>query len=90
VAGGLELPGTLHVPPGATGIEVLTHGSGSSRLSPRNVAVGSTLNAGGEATLARDQGPVGELEPVTRAHEESIKARDVGRTGPLGPSRSPT
>jgi putative phosphoribosyl transferase len=53
-AGGLELPGTLHVPPGATGIVLFAHGSGSSRLSPRNVAVGSTLNAGGLATLLFD------------------------------------
>jgi putative phosphoribosyl transferase len=51
---GLELPGTLHVPPGAGGIVLFAHGSGSSRLSPRNVSVGRTLNTGRLATLLFD------------------------------------
>jgi alpha-beta hydrolase superfamily lysophospholipase len=51
---GLELPGTLSVPVGATGIVVFAHGSGSSRLSPRNIAVAEVLNQAGLATLLFD------------------------------------
>src|SRR6266545_4599002 len=38
-SGRSSLPGELTVPSGAVGIVVFAHGSGSSRLSPRNVAV---------------------------------------------------
>ena len=36
------------------GIVLFAHGSGSSRLSPRNIAVADTLNAHGFATLLLD------------------------------------
>ncbi len=42
-----QLPAILHVPPGARGIVVFAHGSGSSRLSPRNQFVAATLRQGG-------------------------------------------
>ncbi|MHC4413799.1 MAG: dienelactone hydrolase family protein [Planctomycetota bacterium] len=42
-AHGLSLPGTLAVPPGCVGVVVFAHGSGSSRLSARNVAVARAL-----------------------------------------------
>jgi putative phosphoribosyl transferase len=51
---GLDLPGTLRTPPGATGIVLFAHGSGSSRLSPRNQAVADALHARGIATLLFD------------------------------------
>ncbi len=48
------LPGTLTIPVGATALVVFAHGSGSSRLSPRNKAVARALNHGGIATLLLD------------------------------------
>jgi len=50
----MELPGTLRVPEGANAIVVSAHGSGSSRLSPRNVAVANALNEQRMATLLFD------------------------------------
>jgi pimeloyl-ACP methyl ester carboxylesterase len=44
----------LQVPKGAYAIVAFAHGSGSSRLSPRNVAVASALGARGIATLLFD------------------------------------
>jgi putative phosphoribosyl transferase len=51
---GLELPGTLRIPSPCAGSVVFAHGSGSSRLSPRNRAVASYLVARGCATLLFD------------------------------------
>lgn len=51
---GLELPGLLSIPPDAQGIVVFAHGSGSSRLSPRNNSVAALLNQRGLATLLFD------------------------------------
>ncbi len=50
----LGLAGTLNVPKSALGLVVFAHGSGSSRLSPRNTAVAKALNARGFATLLFD------------------------------------
>lgn len=50
----LGLVGDLCVPAEPRGIVLFAHGSGSSRLSPRNVAVADTLNAHGFATLLFD------------------------------------
>ena len=50
----LDLPGTLHIPRDPFGLVVFAHGSGSSRLSPRNVAVADALNRRGLATLLFD------------------------------------
>ncbi|GAB3009566.1 dienelactone hydrolase family protein [Amycolatopsis acidiphila] len=41
--GGESLPGDLTIPADAVGIIVFAHGSGSSRHSPRNIAVARTL-----------------------------------------------
>ena len=49
-----ELAGDLRVPPDPRGIILFAHGSGSSRLSPRNMAVADALNAKGFATLLLD------------------------------------
>ncbi|MFI4974941.1 MAG: erythromycin esterase family protein [Caulobacterales bacterium] len=49
-----ELVGDLHVPVEATGVVLFAHGSGSSRLSPRNRAVAADLNRRGFATLLFD------------------------------------
>jgi len=51
---GVELPGDLAVPDGATGVVLFAHGSGSSRHSPRNRQVAQHLNDEGLATLLLD------------------------------------
>ena len=51
---GVSLNGELSVPEQPRGVVVFAHGSGSSRLSPRNRAVARALQAGGYATLLFD------------------------------------
>jgi putative phosphoribosyl transferase len=46
--------GNLHVPPGARGLVIFAHGSGSSRLSPRNRYVAEVLERAQLATLLID------------------------------------
>jgi dienelactone hydrolase len=53
-AGGVELEGDLVVPPGARGVVLFAHGSGSSRKSPRNRQVARVLQSAGLATLLID------------------------------------
>jgi dienelactone hydrolase len=50
----VSLPGIFEKPADARGLVVFAHGSGSSRLSPRNASVAAHLNAGGLATLLFD------------------------------------
>ncbi len=51
---GVVLAGDLTVPPKPRGLVIFAHGSGSSRLSPRNREVAATLNEAGLATLLFD------------------------------------
>lgn len=53
-AGNVELEATLTVPDGAKSIVIFSHGSGSSRFSPRNNFVAHYLNDHGMATLLTD------------------------------------
>lgn len=53
-AGKVLLRGDLAVPPGATGLVLFAHGSGSSRFSGRNRWVARELNDAGLATLLFD------------------------------------
>jgi predicted phosphoribosyltransferase/predicted alpha/beta-hydrolase family hydrolase len=53
-SGAVELPGSLMAPPDPVGLVIFAHGSGSSRLSPRNAFVASRLNDAGLATLLFD------------------------------------
>lgn len=53
-AGRILLEGNLVIPEGAKGIVVFAHGSGSSRLSPRNNFVAGELQKRGFATLLFD------------------------------------
>jgi putative phosphoribosyl transferase len=46
-ADGVQLPGALDMPSRARGVVVFAHGSGSSRLSPRNREVAALLRAPG-------------------------------------------
>ncbi|MBO0734648.1 MAG: alpha/beta hydrolase [Methylocapsa sp.] len=50
----LGLPGILQTPEGACALVLFAHGSGSSRLSPRNRAVSEGLSAKGISTLLFD------------------------------------
>lgn len=53
-AGGVRLHGDLTVPGNAKGIVIFSHGSGSSRKSPRNRFVAAQLQEKGMATLLLD------------------------------------
>lgn len=50
----IGLAGTLSIPDNAQGLIVFAHGSGSSRLSPRNMKVADGLGANGFATMLFD------------------------------------
>lgn len=52
--GRVRLEGELTVPDGAGGLVLFAHGSGSSRLSPRNRFVAGILQSAGFATLLMD------------------------------------
>lgn len=65
-ATGVILDGDLVEPPGAAGVVVFAHGSGSSRHSPRNRMVAERLQAAGYATLLMD---------LLTAEEEQIDDR---------------
>jgi dienelactone hydrolase len=65
LAASLRLNGLLTVPAAAHGLVVFVHGSGSSRLSPRNREVAATLNQHGVATLLMDL-----LTPAEEAEDE--------------------
>jgi putative phosphoribosyl transferase len=75
---GAALRGDLVVPTGASGIVLFAHGSGSSRMSPRNRRVAVSLNDAGFATLLLD---------LLTAREESVDDRtrvlrfDIGLLG---------
>jgi putative phosphoribosyl transferase len=53
-AGRQTLAGILDLPPNPPGVVVFAHGSGSSRLSPRNQSVAQDLRAAGFGTLLLD------------------------------------
>lgn len=68
------LPGDLTLPDGARGIVLFAHGSGSSRLSPRNRFVARQINAGGPGTLLFDLLTPDEhrIDQVTAEHRFDI------------------
>jgi putative phosphoribosyl transferase len=53
-ADGVMLPGTLTLPAGSAEVVLFAHGSGSSRLSPRNRLVAEVLQQAGIGTLLFD------------------------------------
>lgn len=53
-AGPVSLAGDLRSPPDPSGLVIFAHGSGSSRLSPRNIQVATALGSCGFATLLFD------------------------------------
>ena len=64
-AKGATLRGDLTIPAGTRGLVLFAHGSGSSRLSPRNRMVARRLQAGGFGTLLFD---------LLTAREEAVDA----------------
>ena len=52
--GNVEVEGTLTLPPGARGVVLFAHGSGSSRFSPRNQYVAKEFNKAKIGTLLFD------------------------------------
>ena len=71
----LGLAGTLRVPRPAYGLVVFVHGSGSSRLSPRNNAVAQALNRRGMATLLFDLLTADEEADQANVFDISLLAR---------------
>jgi putative phosphoribosyl transferase len=71
---GQGIGGTLAVPPGAAGLVVFAHGSGSGRFSPRNRMVAEALHQMGLATLLVDLLTREEerVDLITREHRFDI------------------
>lgn len=63
----LTLKANLYMPENARGMVIFSHGSGSSRLSPRNNYVANILNQKGLATLL--------LDLLTETEDESYETR---------------
>lgn len=76
--GPLQLPGTLIVPPQARGLVVFAHGSGSSRLSPRNQFVAQRLQREGLATLLFDLLTPEESQDRERVFDIPLLGRRLG------------
>ena len=76
--GDVRLPGNLTVPPGATGVIVFAHGSGSSRHSPRNRQVAQVLWRAGLGTLLFDL--LTDEEERRDAADRSLRF-DIGMLG---------
>ncbi|MEX1142289.1 MAG: phosphoribosyltransferase family protein [Thermoleophilaceae bacterium] len=93
---GATLPAVLRVPDDARGLVIFVHGSGSSRLSPRNVAVARSLERRGLATLlfdlltdeeAADRRNVFDIGLLTRRLVEATRwvcAQPVAERLPIG------
>jgi pimeloyl-ACP methyl ester carboxylesterase len=71
---GVSLPGSLSVPSGAAGIVLFAHGSGSSRLSPRNAQVAEALNEARLATLLFDLLSPGEARDRRNVFDVALLA----------------
>jgi putative phosphoribosyl transferase len=84
-SGSVQLEGDLRIPPQASGVVVFAHGSGSSRLSPRNRFVAGVLEHAGLATLlmdllTRDEEAVDQLTGQLRFDIELLAERLVAAT----------
>ncbi len=82
ISASLSLPGELTVPQSALGVVAFAHGSGSSRLSPRNRAVARTLVDAGYATLLFDLlAPTEELDRANVFDIPLLASRLVAASG---------
>lgn len=77
----LRLAGDLRLPPAPAAVVIFAHGSGSSRLSPRNQQVAEALGAANMATLlfdlltedeARDRSNVFDIDLLSRRLADAI------------------
>lgn len=94
VDGDARLPGDLHLSPQARGVVVFAHGSGSSRLSRRNVQVAQSLQRRGLGTLlfdlltpdeAADRANVFDIELLADRLLQAVDAvRAAGSIAPVG------
>ena len=92
-AGTVALDGDLDVPPGARGIVLFAHGSGSGRHSPRNRSVARALQEAGLATLLFDlltrAEEAGDLHHERNRFDiETLAARLVAATDWIAGERS--
>ncbi len=88
-ADGVNLYGDMIIPEGAKGIVLFAHGSGSSRLSPRNRLVASIIRDAGIGTLLFDLLTPGEAEADAATGElrfdiELLAERLLGATRWIG------
>jgi putative phosphoribosyl transferase len=72
---GRRLDGDLTIPAGALALVEFAHGSGSSRLSPRNRHVAATLNERGLATLLFDLLTEDEAADRSKVFDVELLAR---------------
>lgn len=70
-----RLGGHLTLPEGAAGVVIFAHGSGSSRHSPRNIAVARVLNRAGLGTLLFDLLTHGEAADRAKVFDIELLAR---------------
>jgi putative phosphoribosyl transferase len=75
---GARLEGELAIPAGALGIVLFAHGSGSSRLSPRNQFVADTLQNAGVGTLLFDLLTENEAADRENVFDIEFLARRLG------------
>ncbi len=88
--GPIRLPGNLDVPEGAQGIVLFAHGSGSSRLSPRNRYVAGVLQDAGLGTLLFDLLTEEEAADRSKVFDIDLLAqRLMAATGWLGQQALP-
>ena len=89
--GPLALPGEWVRPPAARGQVVFVHGSGSSRLSPRNQQVAAVLNVHGLATLLFDLLTDAEADERSNVFDIALLAERVDQAlAALERVRAPT
>jgi putative phosphoribosyl transferase len=74
-AGTARLEGELSIPEGATGTVLFAHGSGSSRLSPRNMYVARVLQDAGVGTLLFDLLSVSEAQDRAKVFDIDLLAQ---------------
>lgn len=84
------LPGDLTVPQEARALVLFAHGSGSSRLSPRNRQVAAYLNGSGLATLLFDLLTNDEAADRANVFDISLLAERLGNALDLVRSRADT
>jgi putative phosphoribosyl transferase len=77
--GPLALPGDLEIPDDSAGLVMFVHGSGSSRLSPRNREVAEVFQRQGMATLLFDLLTEAEAADRRNVFDIGLLGRRVGQ-----------